>query len=244
MIPKKIHYCWLGRNKKPELVEKCMDSWSKYALDYEVLEWNEDNFPFADIKCKYVKEAIKAQKWAFVTDYMRLYVLKNMGGVYLDTDVELCRSLDEFLNENSFIGFESRYTVCTAVIGAEKDSEWLSYLLDQYNDREFCRIDGRYDQTPNTKFIINVLQEIYGLKGNNGDHQVLPCGLHVYPSEYFSPKNYATMQMKITENTYAIHHYNATWKSASSKIKDQVVAAGARLLGETTIEKLKRKIKR
>ena len=244
MIPKIIHYCWLGRKPTSELVVKCMDSWKKYAPSYKVLEWNEDNFPFDEIECHYVDEAVQAQKWAFVTDYMRLYVLEKIGGVYLDTDVELCKSLDVFLKENSFMGFESQYTICTAVIGAEKNSDWISYLLNLYNQRAFYCIDGKYDQTPNTKFIVKVLQEKYGLKDNDGEHQWLSCGLHVYPSDYFSPKNYATMQMRITKNTCAIHHYNATWKTTLSKIKDQIVAVGARLLGEEIIEVLKRKIKK
>lgn len=244
MIPKKIHYCWLGRKEKPEKVISCMRSWEKYAPDYEIQEWNEDNFPFDKISCRYVDEAAKEQKWAFVTDYMRLYVLKHAGGIYLDTDVELCRSLDVFLKERSFMGFESKYTVCTAVIGAEKDTEWIDALLELYDSRDFYRRDGRCDQTPNTKYIIKVLQEGYGLKNNDGRHQVLDCGLHVYPADYFSPKNYATMQMNITENTHAIHHYNTSWKSSSGKMKDQLLAAGARLFGETRIEELKRKIKR
>lgn len=244
MIPKKIHYCWLGKHEKSELVRRCMKSWEKYAPDYEIVEWNEETFPFEKVDCQYMQEAIAAEKWAFVTDYMRLYVLVQEGGVYLDTDVELCQSLDSFLTDSSFLGFESKYSVCTAVIGAEKDTEWIKDILRKYEQRKFILANGKFDQTPNTKFIMQILKKQYGLQENNGMHQQLACGLHVYPGDYFSPKNYATMQMHITENTHAIHHYNATWKSSKSRKKDQLTALLARAIGEEAVEKLKKVVKR
>mgnify|MGYP002511008740 CR=1 FL=1 len=242
MIPKKIHYCWFGGNPMPEKDQKCIESWKKFCPDYEIIRWDESNYDIS--KNQYMQDAYNEKKWGFVPDFARLDIIYTHGGIYLDTDVELCKSLDVFLEENSFMGFESQYTICTAVIGAEKNSDWISYLLNLYNRRAFYCMDGKYDQTPNTKFIVKVLQEKYGLKDNDGEHQWLSCGLHVYPSDYFSPKNYATMQMRITKNTCAIHHYNATWKTTLSKIKDQIVAVGARLFGEEIIEMLKRKIKK
>ncbi|MEI3219550.1 MAG: glycosyltransferase [Lachnoclostridium sp.] len=100
MIPKVIHYCWFGRGKMPELANKCIESWKKYCPDYEIIEWNEDNF---DINCcPYVKEAYESKRFAFVTDYVRLYAMYTQGGIYMDTDVEVLRNLDEFLIHQGF----------------------------------------------------------------------------------------------------------------------------------------------
>ena len=131
MIPKIIHYCWFGRNEKSEKIKFCMDSWKKYLPDYEIIEWNEDNFHINEIK--YVNEAYDKKKWAFVTDYVRAYALYKKGGIYLDTDVEITGNLDTFLTHGAFSGFESKGYPFTALWGANKGHHWPKKVLD------FCR---------------------------------------------------------------------------------------------------------
>ena len=128
MIPKKIHYCWFGRNPLPESAQKCIASWRKYLPDYEIKEWNEDNF---DINVNlYVKQAYESRKFAFVTDYVRLYALASEGGVYMDTDVEVLKTFDPFLHHHAFSGFENNNYVPTGMMASEKNGKWVTELLD------------------------------------------------------------------------------------------------------------------
>ena len=228
-IPKKIHYCWIGKKEKPESVKLCIDSWRKFAPDYEIIEWNEDNFELENCN-EYIKEALQMNKWAFVTDYMRLKILYNEGGIYLDTDVELLRSIDDLLGNNSFICLESLNTVCTAVIGSKRKQEWIKELIDMYDKRCFIKNNGNMDLTPNSKYIYQFLNNKYVI--DNDKINSLSCNLTIYPSEYFSPKNYLTMKMNLTENTYAIHHYGGMWKSPITKLKDRFLAFITRIIGE------------
>ncbi|WP_455537659.1 glycosyltransferase family 32 protein [Terrisporobacter sp.] len=229
-IPKKIHYCWIGGNDKPLSVENSINSWKKYLPDYEIIEWNENNFDFSQSN-RYVKEAIKEKKWAFVSDYMRLNILYNEGGIYLDTDVEIVANLDGFLENDSFMCMESLDTVCTALIGSKKNQKWICELLELYDKRKFIKDDGTLDLTPNSRYIFEYLSTEYNLVRNNSINK-LACRLTMYPSEYFSPKNYSTMKMKITENTHAIHHYEGMWKKKSDKIKDYALGMVTRIIGE------------
>lgn len=243
-IPKIIHYCWLGKNEKSNFVKQCIESWKQNAPDYEIKEWNEDNFPFEIIKFKsrYVTEAIDNRAWAFVTDYMRLHILYNEGGIYLDTDVELRKPLDLLLDHKSFMSFESENTLCTAVIGSQAKQDWVKFLLDCYDKRSFI-VDNRLDKKPNSQYLIEILKQRYNIEIKN-KQQSLNCGLIVYSSEYFSPKNYATMKLTITENTFAIHHYSGGWKSNTGKLKDMIVAIITRIIGESSMNTLKNKTKK
>lgn len=128
MIPKKIHYCWFGKGKMPDLSKKCIESWKKYCPDYEIIEWNEDNF---DINCcDYVKEAYASKRFAFVTDYVRLYAMYTQGCIYMDTDVEVMKNLDKFLVHQAFSGFESDIQIPTGIMDQKKDFRYLkSYFL-------------------------------------------------------------------------------------------------------------------
>lgn len=240
-IPKRIHYCWIGGSEKPESVVRCIESWKKYAPQYEIIEWNEHNFDFSQCN-KYVKEAIENKKWAFVTDYMRLKILYEEGGIYFDTDVELVKNIDEFLKNPSFMCMESMNTICTACIGAIKNQLWIKEIIELYDERSFIKSNGELDLTPNSMYIYEFLKGKYNLKNLNCIER-LECNLVVYPSEYFSPKNYSTMKMKITENTYAIHHYGGMWKSSKDKFKDYILAFITRLIGEKNRAKIKKIIK-
>lgn len=241
-IPSVIHYCWLGRQEKPEAIKAYKKSWEKYAPEFEIKEWNEDNFPFNEIDMPYVRDAIKDKKWAFVTDVMRLYVLFCYGGVYFDTDVELIRPFQGFQVHSSFIGFESRYSLCTAVIGAKPEENWIGELLEYYKKRNFYNESGKQDMTPNSQYIYQILNEKYDLTMSK-EIIALPNGLTVYPAEYFSPINYSTMRTVVTENTYAIHHYSGAWKSSGELFKDRLKGVITRIIGEKRREQLKRIIK-
>ena len=224
MYKKSIHYCWFGGNPKSDLIKKCQESWKRYCPDYEIIEWNESNF---DINCcDYVKEAYAAKKWAFVSDYCRFYVLYHHGGIYLDTDVELIKPLDDL--PDTFVGFENQSTCNSGLIrGADKGDEICRRMLESYNCDRFLLEDGRY----NTKTVCiretELLKE-YGLVLNNKMQQI--AGIRIYPSEYFSPKDYLTEELKITENTISIHHYDASWYTDEDKLAAQLRAKYRKLM--------------
>ena len=212
-IPKKIHYCWFGRGKMPELAEKCIASWKQYLPDYEIIEWNEDNF---DINAnQYVKEAYKNKKFAFVTDYVRLYVLYNYGGIYMDTDVEAIKPLDIFLKHKAFSGFENNNYIPTGIMASQAKNKWIKLLLDEYNDLKFIKKDGSFDLTTNVIRISNKTQEHYHLKLNDTYQDLGDVVL--YPHDYFCPKDWETGKIFLTKNTYTIHHFNGSWHSKREK---------------------------
>ena len=207
MIPKVIHYCWFGRGPKNELTLKCIDSWKKHLPDYEIKEWNEDNFDVSSYQ--YAKEALENRKFAFVTDVVRLYALYTEGGIYMDTDVEVLKSYDPFLHHTMFSGFETDGYVPTGMMAAEKGSVWAKELLDGYNNRRFVLDDGSFDTTTNTKVITDYMIT-KGLKLNN-TYQDIPGLCTMYPYEYFCPKDHRTGVINCTKKSVCIHHFAGTW---------------------------------
>lgn len=206
MIPKKIHYCWFGKNPLPELAQNCIASWKKYCPDYEIIEWNEENFDLSSNK--YVQEAYEAKKWAFVSDYVRLYALVNHGGVYMDTDVELLKPIDRFLEHKAFSGFEAADRIPTGIMACEKEHPLFTELLHDYDNRRFLLDNGEYDTTTNVTTITNICLE-HGLLLNNQTQTV--CGFTLYPNDYFCPKDAITKDIHLTENSYCIHHFDGSW---------------------------------
>ena len=236
MIPKIIHYCWFGKNPLSDLAKKCIDSWKKYCPDYEIIEWNEENF---DINSNvYVKEAYESKKWAFVTDYVRLYALDKCGGIYMDTDVELLKCIDSFLENEAFSGFETSESIPTAIMGSVKSGEWIKYLLSYYDDKHFIKPDGTLDVTTNVTTITNMTVEKYGVKLDNAYQEVRNV-LTLYPRDYFCPKDYHTGLINLTDNTICIHHFNASWHSEEEKKNHQKYLYYVRKYG---IEKANKKI--
>lgn len=232
MIPKKIHYCWFGGNPKSKLINKCMDSWKKFFPDYEIIEWNEENF---DINCcQYVKEAYENKKWAFVSDYARHYVLNKYGGVYVDTDVEILKPIDELLASN-FIGFEKESQVNSGLImGCEKNSSFCKKILEEYNLDKFINEDGL-----NLRTVCERATDIfvsYGLKLDNTTQEV--SDYIVYDTSYFNPYNFITGRIKITENTYTIHHYAGSWLSKKELRKKKMIRIISKIIGEKNFNKL------
>ena len=212
-IPKKIHYCWFGRGQLPEDVKGYIETWKKQCPDYEIKEWNEDNF---DINCnKYVKQAYEAKRFAFVSDYARVYALYNEGGIYMDTDVEVLRPLDEFLKHNAFTSFENNDFIMTGLIGSERNGEWVKSVLELYKDISFIKEDGTLDLTTNVARITEMMENKYNFI-KKSSYQDLGT-ITIYPHDYFSPKDWETGNIYITENTYAIHHFNGSWHTGKEK---------------------------
>lgn len=219
MIPKKIHYCWFGRGQMPELALKCIKSWEEHLPDYEIIMWNEDNF---DINSnQYVKEAYESRKFAFVTDYVRLYALYHYGGIYMDTDVEVLKPLDKFLEHSAFTGCEDNMMCVTGTMASSKGHTWTGKLLSQYIGRNFIYPDGSFDNTPNTKVITDLTINEFGWKPTN-ELQSLKDGLQIYPFDVFCAKQWRTGKIIITEDTHTIHHFAASWLSNSDKLKHKL----------------------
>lgn len=217
-IPKTIHYCWFGRGKKPKIAKKCIKSWKKYLPDYEIIEWNEDNF---DINSNlYVKQAYEAKKYAFVTDYVRLYALYNYGGIYMDTDVEVIKPLDKFLKYDAFTGFESEQFCVTGIIASKKQNLMIYEFLKPYNNIKFLNENGTINQTTNTSMMTNICKD-YGVNLNNKQQTVNT--LEIFPKTYFCPLNFNSIESNLSDNTYTIHHFAGSWlgKEVQDKIKKQ-----------------------
>ena len=212
MIPKKIHYCWFGGNPLPEMAVHCIESWKKYCPDYEIIEWNEQNF---DLEyCDYVKEAYAAKKWAFVSDVARLYALVTQGGIYMDTDVEVLRPLDDILEYEAVSGFEGYDRIPTGLMACEAGQPLFKELLAEYDTAHFVREDGSLDITTNVTRITNTCLK-YGLVLNNTKQTV--GGFTLFPKDYFCPKDCETKQLELTDNTYTIHHFDGSWQSAEQQ---------------------------
>ena len=212
MIPKKIHYCWFGGNPLPDMAKHCIESWKKYCPDYEIIEWNEQNF---DLNCcDYVKEAYEAKKWAFVSDVARLYALVTQGGIYMDTDVEVLKPLDDILCCEAVSGFEGVDRIPTGLMGCEAGQPMFVELLRDYDDAHFVKPDGTYDTTTNVTRITNACLK-YGLVLNNEKQTV--NGFTLFPKDYFCPKDCETKELVITENTYTIHHFDGSWYTAEQR---------------------------
>ena len=214
MIPKIIHYCWFGGKELPNLAEKCIASWKKQLPDYKITCWSEENFDI-DNSVPYLKEAYSKKKFAFVSDYVRLYALYNYGGIYLDTDVEIIRNFSPLLNDKTILGYETDESISTAFIAVPPKTPWIKSLLDIYKKRHFIKEDGSLDFTTNVAFISEYLKE-QGIV-LNGEYQETDK-LQIYPSEYFSPRSWDNGKYNITKLTYTIHYFAGTWHSIYSRI--------------------------
>lgn len=211
MIPKIIHYCWFGRGEMPKLMKKCLKSWKKFCPDWKIVRWDEDSFDIGSTL--WTKQAYEARKFAFVSDYVRLKALYEMGGVYLDTDVELVQSIDKFLEHDAFSGFESVDTVQTGIIGAEKENAVIKSWLDYYEDRAYL-VDGKPVMVPNVSHITENLKA-RGLVMDDS-LQVID-GMAIYPQTWFCPLSAVSIQRKITENTHVMHYFTSTWRTDKAK---------------------------
>ena len=212
-IPKVIHYCWFGKNKMPALAEKCIESWKKYCPGYKIVCWNEDNFDITENR--YAKEAYDAGKWAFVSDYVRLKVLYDEGGIYLDTDVELLKPLDNLIEEYGYMGFDDNGLVSTGLgFACKKGNELVGALLADYDNISFILPDGSYDLTPCPDRNTKTMQKL-GMDINNKEQLFME--IQMLPEDYLCPMKYYTGKKIITKNTYSMHHFCASWTSPTAK---------------------------
>ena len=237
-IPKVIHYCWFGKGEKPEIVNKCIESWQKILSDYEIIEWNEENFDTNSNT--YVKQAYRAGKFAFVSDYVRLYALYNHGGIYLDTDVEVFKPFDDLLNNDSIWGFEQENYIATSTIGAIKGNKIIGEFLKLYENISFYKEDGSYNDLTNVAMITNLLKN-KGLK-MNGQYQSID-GSIFYPQTFFSPYDYINCRKFITEDTYCMHHFYKSWLPYRTRLKGNIKKILANIIGGDNIAKLRSNIK-
>ena len=214
MIPKVIHYCWFGHNPIPEKMRKCIESWKKYCPDYSIVCWNEENF---DINMNsYVKTAYKNQKWAFVTDYARLWVIYNFGGFYLDTDVELLKPLDELRFHDVFFACEGKEFISTGLgFGAVANCQIIRDNMKVYEEMLFQSEEEFLNIKPCPYYTTKLLKD----RGVQFPiRSVLKLeNLVIYPNEYFNPYDWAGDRLKITKNTYSIHHYASSWMTKKEK---------------------------
>ena len=223
MIPKKIHYCWFGRGEKPKLAKKCISSWKKYCPEYEILEWNEDNF---DINMNaYTKMCYEQKKYAFLSDYVRLLVVYQYGGLYFDTDVELLKNPDSLLENQAFFGFETDEHVNTGLgFGAEKRNEIVKQMVREYDKL----LDGNNGTIGcpllNTETLLK-----FGMV-QSGEKQRIGNAV-VYPTYCFNPRDSATGKLNKTENTYSIHWYSMSWLPKNMQIKSKITRVSHRLFG-------------
>ena len=222
MIPKVIHYCWFGRNSLPPLAIKCIESWKKYLPDYEIKEWNEDNFDVNIVP--YTKEAYAAKKYAFVSDYARFWVLYRYGGLYFDTDVEVIKPLDDIIAKGPFMGCENEVgdkgATALAVapglgLGVNPGLGLYKEILDIYASLHFVSPDGNL----NLKTVVEYTTEVLCKHGLRNVNDVQECaGVWIYPKKYFCPMDYETGKRTDTENTYTVHHYAASWHGRKEKL--------------------------
>lgn len=207
MIPKKIHFIWVGGKEKPKDILKCMKTWKKHLPDYEIVEWNEKNF---DINSHpFAKAAYDAKKWAYVSDYIRAYVIYNEGGIYVDTDVLILDNFDSFLNHRAFVGFERKDYPFTAVFGAEKHHPFVKDMLDYYDTLDQYKFDFKSN---NTISVSDILVEKYGCKKNN-QYQELKEGIIVYPD---------TVLCNPSKDSVSIHVFNGSWLDDQTPLKRKV----------------------
>lgn len=224
-IPPKIHYCWFGGSELPEEYKKCIESWKKYCPDYEIIEWNESNYDYQ--KILYIKQAYEQRKWAFVSDYVRLDVVYKYGGIYLDTDVEVVRNLDELRRSSMFCGFEQGNDVNTGLgFGAIQGFEHLKKMRDIYHDMAFVDEQGKMNLTACTKYQTDYLASI-GLK-RNGKQQEMDH-IMVYPKTVLAPLDFYGVHNYLSESTFTIHHYAASWFE-KEKERETLLAMNKKIL--------------
>ncbi len=237
MIPKLIHYCWFGNSPLSSSTVKCIESWKKHLPDYEIKKWDESNFDIE--KCQYVKEAYLAKKWAFVADYFRVWVLYNYGGIYFDSDVEVTKSFDEFLSFELFTGYETDETLEPAVMGSVAEHTVFKELLEYFESNSFY-CNGKEDLLPLPYKFTKPFIKNYGLMLDNKKVLLDDDKIAIYPMDWFSPMDYETKQLTVTDNTHAIHRYSASWVG-KKRFKVKIYVLLAKLFGKKFADRVRNK---
>ena len=229
MIPKKIHYIWLSDNPLNRIAKKCLRSWREYAPDYEIKKWTMPDFAPEELP-DFVQEAIECKKWAFACDYLRLYILEKEGGIYLDSDVLMLASPDEFLNNDFFSSVEYYHelfepykkdvdaagntdkdmipgvAIQAAIMGSTPHHPFVRECMEYYKSRRFVNEDGEFSTSMLAPHIYAMIAKKYGFKYKN-EEQLLKHGIHLYESEFFAPGI-----DQATANSRMIHLCNGSWR--------------------------------
>ena len=232
MIPKTIHYCWFGGKPLPEKALRCIASWKKYCPDYRLQRWDETNFDLT--QNAYVRYCYENGKWAFLSDYVRLAVVAEHGGIYLDTDVELLRPLDDLLGNKAYFGFENNSYVTTGLgFGAEAKSPVLDAMLAAYEPL----LDGTHGVIGCPKLNTEALLTL-GMQ-QNGQMQTVADAV-LYPVDYFNPYDDPTGRLTITKNTYSIHWYAKNWLSKRAILRSKLTRPFHRIFGVDCFQRFKK----
>ena len=226
-IPKIIHFVWFGGADYPPLIQKCFESWKKYCSDYEFMIWNEDNFDINSIQ--FVKEAYENKKYAFVSDYVRLYALYNYGGVYADSDCEIKKNFDLLLEDEHVVtGYSTERWIPTAFLAAEKENICIKKMLDYYTDRHFVLKSGKLDLKPNNAVMSEISERELGFHPGK-DNYIEYGKVKIYPRHYFHPFKKEVIQITadnmseaadyfdVSEDTYCIHYSVGAWDDETQK---------------------------
>ena len=238
-IPKKLHYVWLGDAPLPEADKRYIDGWKKLNPDFEIIHWSEKNVDLS--KYPLARKALREKRWALAADIIRMIVIYNEGGVYLDTDVELLKSLDEYTKYGAFACWESQFWFTTAAFGAEKHSPWIGKIVKRYElaDGSQKIVTDTFLKTVHSPSVYakDVFKiELDGKTRVYGDNDFITLA-----SEYFSPKHYMTGELNVTGNTVAIHHYASTWHTKTEKLKNDLARASYKALGPKSYAKLEKR---
>lgn len=235
MIPKTIHYCWFGGKPKPKLAEKCIASWKKFCPDYEIIEWNESNYDVH--KNEYTSFCYDNQKWAYLSDFARLDIIAEHGGVYFDTDVELVKPIDELLQYEAFYGFESDDAINTGEgFGAQKNHCTVEAMKKVYLDGSLIK-NGVIVPTGCPRLNTDALLGL-GLAVNGKRQNV--AGAELLPADYMNPLESTTGRLNVTKNTISIHWYSMSAQSAGERLRARITRPFHRLFGNDCFMWLKK----
>lgn len=238
---KKIHYIWLGRNKKSRRIEKCLRSWRKFFPDWEIIEWNEDN---VDVDCiPYCRQAYDSKKYAFVSDYLRNQILYQYGGLYFDTDVEVIRSMNDILGQYDIVmGFENPWYVGPGLISfaSKPGLEFYKTIADTYLNDSFLKSDGSYNTFTICQRVTPILKEMgFSIE----DKLQIIDRMALFPHEYFCPTDYVWSRQDFTQNTRTIHHYDASWKKLGDRAKQNTKKAIYRIFKPRLVKSVLQKLR-
>ena len=243
MIPKVIHYCWFGRNPLPKMAVKCIESWRKYLPDYEIKEWNEDNFDVNLIP--YTRDAYADRKYAFVSDFARFWILYRYGGVYFDTDVEVIKPMDDIIGRGAFMGLEiagPKGKIAPGLgLAVESGDPVYEEIIKGFTCLDYHLPDG--SRNPYT--MIPMVTDMMRARGLTGTEEIQNVdGIYIYAPDYFNPLDDATGRLKKTENTRTIHWFMKSWMPTENKFSVWLKRWARRLLGMNFTTNIKHLLKR
>lgn len=240
MIPKIIHYIWFGGKEYSERIKLCIKSWEKYLPEYKFMLWNEDTFDINEIP--FTKQAYEHKKWAFVSDYVRVWALNKYGGIYLDTDIEILKPIDNDILKNKIVLGTDDAGYLTALMMAEPNQPFFNNMVNLYQNMDFITENGKLNTEVNNTYLQKNLT-LYGYKVKNS-YQKLKDDIVVFPDEFFHVRSLVTGKLNLTKNSFAIHWHTITWVSKRTKFINFLrINVLVPLLGTTLYNKLTNKIR-